>query len=180
MFCVDSNDNTVCTPLHWQTARINHRRGKMYSVAMYKPKVTLPISSDQGEPAVRLHSGQKLYRTLFIYFGLSPGQFRKHLTCWLRTFPMWAVNAFQVPAYFNFLSCKVLDQYVSINCTVQPIQQTNGGEKWCSTHARTPLPFKFTNTSPINTSLGAKRFLCTLCNFCKRCARAHRPGGSRP
>lgn len=91
-----------------------------------------------------------------IYFGLNLDQFRKHPTCWLQTFLMGAVNAFQVPAYFSFLSCKVLDQYLSINCTFQPIQQRSCGEKWCSIHIHTLFLFKFTNVCPIDSGLGAK------------------------
>lgn len=153
MLCVDRNDNTVCIPLHRQTARINHWAGKMYSASTERPKPALPTLMSQLYPC-----------TLFIYLGLSPDQFRKHPTCWLQTILMWAANAFQVPACFNFLSCDVLDQYLSINCTFQLIQR-NTGEKWCSTHVHTPFPFKLTNKYPINTSLGAKRFLCMSRNF---------------
>lgn len=50
MLCVDSNDNTVCTLLHGQTARINHRAGKMYSASTDRPKPALPTSSEPVLP----------------------------------------------------------------------------------------------------------------------------------
>lgn len=122
--------------------------------------------TDQSQPCL-LQVNQLYPCTLFIYLGLSQDQFRKHPVCWLQTILMRAANAFQVPACFSFWSCKVLDQYWSINCTFQLIQR-NGGEKWCTIHVHTPCPFKFTNKYPINTFLWARRFLCKSCNFWKK------------
>lgn len=50
MLCVDRNDNTVCTPLHGQTARINHWAGKMYSASTDRPKPSLPTFSEPAAP----------------------------------------------------------------------------------------------------------------------------------
>lgn len=133
MFRVDRNDNVL-----YPTALTDSK-----NKSLNRENVLGIHGQAEGNPAYFKWPGwtsctlvecAKLYHTLFIYFSLSLDQFRKHLTCWLHTFLMGAVNAFQVPAYFSFLSCKVLDQYLSINCTFQPIQQRNGGEKWCSTH----------------------------------------------
>lgn len=67
-------------------------------------------------------------------------------TCWLHVSLMWDVNAFQVPAYFNFLSAEVLGQYFGINCTFLPTQPQKGCYYIC---AHTPSPFQFTNTCSI-------------------------------